>query len=590
MNADDAAQDAEQHFKAIGCEIACPICLSYFDDPYSTPCHHVFCHSCIQKAISVKQQCPVCKFPVWRRSLNQNPILAHIVEHYSKLERLLEDSKSSSSRFPIGVLCGGTTTGISQQETKREKDCSVDSLKTSTSADAFTTNPVLSEREVNRVDVDVIRTYLHEFLECVAFADDCLASRKKSIRSSSASGRRRTRESSSPSSLPTERTTHSRSKVRKTAEESRKDAKIEETDMGMYMEKEKKMENKTDIERGVDKRKGKKVLDGARRASTRAKSKRKTEKEMEEMEETELEEPVEDGDDRGDDRIEKEKAKREGTRPKNDRGETVGTKDLRKGKATGRKRGKQDAQASHDDDDVDDVDDINGNGNVDDRDVAVDQEEEEAREMVICRKMLSVRDRKQLDHLAHNGDAKVKARVVDDILEDASHLVVKVNAEGRCKRTSSYIVALWRDVHIVSDLWVRMSSEAGCWMDLEPFIVRGDDQGVDGVRLREQYALQSIFDGKPRIGFFGSIHIWPRPHLRAAVECGGGQVIDPVTFPLKKFKPTPQDPLIVVYEGDPQTIKKHARTRHVSFAPVQWLIEVLSTFVWIEPNGYSIDK
>jgi hypothetical protein len=569
MNPDDAAQDAELHFKAIGCEIACPICLSYFDDPYSTPCHHVFCHSCIQKAISVKQQCPVCKFPVWRRSLNQNPILAHIVEHYSKLERLLEDSKTSSSRFPIGILCGVPPcpphpAKMLEPDAAQEKDRSVESVRTSTGADAFAANPEVTEREVNRVDVDVIRTYLHDFLECVSFSDDCLTNRKKSTRPSSSGGReggrRRTRGRSSPSSVPAEPPIQSRSKMRKTGKESRKDMDID-----------------VETEKGVGEKKGTEVSERSRRTSSRVTSRLNAGAGgREDTKVAEIEDSLEGEGGAGarDDAMDMEKESigekggKETTSTKKDKSSKSLKEDGKKiGKRTRKMRRKKESKETHDADD-----------------------HEEEREMIICRKMINVRDRRQLDRLVHNADFKGKARSVEDILDDATHLVVKVNAEGRCKRTSSYIVALWRNVHIVSDLWVRMSSETGCWMDLEPFIVRGDDHGVDGVCLRESYVLQSFFEGKPKIGFFGSIHAWPRGHLRAAVECGGGRVIDPVTFPLKQSKPTSRDPLIVVYDGDHQSIRKHERNMHVTFVPVQWLIEVLSTFVWIEPSGFSIGK
>ncbi|KAF2726306.1 hypothetical protein K431DRAFT_5937 [Polychaeton citri CBS 116435] len=39
----------------------CPICLETFADAVQTPCGHIFCDRCIRKALSLSDQCPLCK-------------------------------------------------------------------------------------------------------------------------------------------------------------------------------------------------------------------------------------------------------------------------------------------------------------------------------------------------------------------------------------------------------------------------------------------------------------------------------------------------------------------------------------------------
>lgn len=39
----------------------CPICMQYDDHMQSMPCKHVFCSFCIQKWLSLKKTCPICR-------------------------------------------------------------------------------------------------------------------------------------------------------------------------------------------------------------------------------------------------------------------------------------------------------------------------------------------------------------------------------------------------------------------------------------------------------------------------------------------------------------------------------------------------
>ena len=44
-------------------DLECGICLSLLTDPVHTPCLHVFCRTCVQKALSrvTNRRCPICR-------------------------------------------------------------------------------------------------------------------------------------------------------------------------------------------------------------------------------------------------------------------------------------------------------------------------------------------------------------------------------------------------------------------------------------------------------------------------------------------------------------------------------------------------
>ena len=44
-------------------DLECGICLSLLTDPVHTPCLHVFCRACVQKALSrvTNRRCPICR-------------------------------------------------------------------------------------------------------------------------------------------------------------------------------------------------------------------------------------------------------------------------------------------------------------------------------------------------------------------------------------------------------------------------------------------------------------------------------------------------------------------------------------------------
>ena len=44
--------------------LGCPICYQIFEDPRFLDCGHGFCLSCIESALSNKNECPVCRDPV----------------------------------------------------------------------------------------------------------------------------------------------------------------------------------------------------------------------------------------------------------------------------------------------------------------------------------------------------------------------------------------------------------------------------------------------------------------------------------------------------------------------------------------------
>ncbi|KZS97954.1 hypothetical protein SISNIDRAFT_201727 [Sistotremastrum niveocremeum HHB9708] len=39
----------------------CPLCLEPFREMSTTRCGHAFCHACIERALGVRSECPVCR-------------------------------------------------------------------------------------------------------------------------------------------------------------------------------------------------------------------------------------------------------------------------------------------------------------------------------------------------------------------------------------------------------------------------------------------------------------------------------------------------------------------------------------------------
>jgi len=50
-------------------EFICPLCCEIPMDPVVTPCQHVFCRSCIHRALEIRRECPNDRQPLRRRDL-----------------------------------------------------------------------------------------------------------------------------------------------------------------------------------------------------------------------------------------------------------------------------------------------------------------------------------------------------------------------------------------------------------------------------------------------------------------------------------------------------------------------------------------
>eukprot|EP00762_Andalucia_godoyi_P007552 ANDGO_00768.mRNA.1 Protein BREAST CANCER SUSCEPTIBILITY 1 homolog len=92
------SSSTKAHFKALAQELCCPICYELFQIPSITPCSHTFCQECILGAIRLKQECPVCKNPVWKRALKPNLQMENIVRHFQHLEDLRFVSQTQGVR------------------------------------------------------------------------------------------------------------------------------------------------------------------------------------------------------------------------------------------------------------------------------------------------------------------------------------------------------------------------------------------------------------------------------------------------------------------------------------------------------------
>ena len=92
-------------------DLECGICLSLLTDPVHTPCLHVFCRTCVQKALSrvTNRRCPICRAVVPEGSTR--PCRGALIE---RLDRLRGDAAAQKPLHPrlcvraLGAKCAST--------------------------------------------------------------------------------------------------------------------------------------------------------------------------------------------------------------------------------------------------------------------------------------------------------------------------------------------------------------------------------------------------------------------------------------------------------------------------------------------------
>jgi hypothetical protein len=71
----------------IGNDLLCSLCFNLFTRPFSLPCQHHFCFTCIDPLIDGESKCPKCEFPFWTRDLKPNLVLKNLVEGFHEMKR-----------------------------------------------------------------------------------------------------------------------------------------------------------------------------------------------------------------------------------------------------------------------------------------------------------------------------------------------------------------------------------------------------------------------------------------------------------------------------------------------------------------------
>lgn len=85
-----------------------PLTLTYYSsmeiwkDPTSLPCSHTFCTTCITQSLRNKYECPLCKRHLTRRELNKMTVLRNVADEFEKLRDKLEEIQAKLRGSTIG--------------------------------------------------------------------------------------------------------------------------------------------------------------------------------------------------------------------------------------------------------------------------------------------------------------------------------------------------------------------------------------------------------------------------------------------------------------------------------------------------------
>jgi hypothetical protein len=104
-------------------DLECSICLSFLTSPVHTPCLHVFCRACVQKALSRNKRCPICRALVPEGSTR--PCGGALVERLDALRGDAAAQKPLNPRFCVrglGAKCASTLGGLRQLAEDRRRD------------------------------------------------------------------------------------------------------------------------------------------------------------------------------------------------------------------------------------------------------------------------------------------------------------------------------------------------------------------------------------------------------------------------------------------------------------------------------------
>ncbi|CAI9262952.1 unnamed protein product [Lactuca saligna] len=75
------------HLQKLGLELKCPLCLQLFNRPVLLPCNHIFCNSCMPKAVETGSECPSCKHQYIDREVKPASFMENIVNIYRDIDR-----------------------------------------------------------------------------------------------------------------------------------------------------------------------------------------------------------------------------------------------------------------------------------------------------------------------------------------------------------------------------------------------------------------------------------------------------------------------------------------------------------------------
>ena len=77
-----AEQELAEKLASVKAAVQCGVCVGTMKEASMlSGCGHTFCRSCIDEALRVKAECPVCRQPAWCKDIQPHRHVDRVMEH-----------------------------------------------------------------------------------------------------------------------------------------------------------------------------------------------------------------------------------------------------------------------------------------------------------------------------------------------------------------------------------------------------------------------------------------------------------------------------------------------------------------------------